>query len=320
MALAPVIAWGWLRLAGRGREPSTTVKFALGLFLVGLSFFVFVVPMAMASGGTKVSPMWLVAVYLVQTVGELCLSPVGLSVTTKMAPAKYGSQMMGVWFLAVTAGDCTTSLLSLAGVDLNGTGMVTLEAALACFAGYAVWHYRKRIVALMGTCAEPGTERRPLSPARWELPDMRGSREGSHPHRPAHWITVKIVFHARPLAHFATCPRRRGGSAPGPAARPRAGRAAGRPGARAAGRRPHRPARPGRPAAVQPPARHRDGLSRGTVKAAYDQLAAEGYLSARQGSATVVTARSGTPAPAPRSPASARRPRRATTCAPDARM
>jgi POT family proton-dependent oligopeptide transporter len=150
MALAPVIAWGWLRLAGRGREPSTTVKFALGLFLVGLSFFVFVVPMAMASGGTKVSPMWLVAVYLVQTVGELCLSPVGLSVTTKMAPAKYGSQMMGVWFLAVTAGDCTTSLLSLAGVDLNGTGMVTLEAALACLAGYAVWHYRKRIVALMG--------------------------------------------------------------------------------------------------------------------------------------------------------------------------
>ena len=121
---------------------------SLGLFLVGLSFFVFVVPMAMASGGTRVSPMWLVAVYLVQTVGELCLSPVGLSVTTKMAPAKYGSQMMGVWFLAVTAGDCTTSLLSLAGVDLNGTGMVSLEAALACLAGYAVWHYRKRIVAL----------------------------------------------------------------------------------------------------------------------------------------------------------------------------
>jgi POT family proton-dependent oligopeptide transporter len=58
--------------------------------------------------------------------------------------------MMGIWFLAVTAGDCTTSLLSLAGVDLNGTGMVTLEAALACLAGYAVWQYRKRIVALMG--------------------------------------------------------------------------------------------------------------------------------------------------------------------------
>ena len=150
MALAPVIAWIWLWLARRGQEPSTTVKFAMGLVLIGASFFVFVIPMALASGGTKVSPLWLVAVYLVQTVGELCLSPVGLSVTTKMAPAKYGSQMMGVWFLAVTAGDCTTSLLSLAGVDLNGTGIVALEAALACIAGYAIWLYRGRVVALMG--------------------------------------------------------------------------------------------------------------------------------------------------------------------------
>ncbi|MBM9504956.1 peptide MFS transporter [Actinacidiphila acididurans] len=150
MALAPVMAWIWLWLSRRGREPGTAVKFAMGLFLIGASFFVFVLPMAMATGGTKVSPMWLVSIYLIQTVGELCLSPVGLSVTTKMAPAKYGSQMMGVWFLAVTAGDCTTSLLSLAGVNLNGTGVVAVEAALACLAGYAVWMYRKRVAALMG--------------------------------------------------------------------------------------------------------------------------------------------------------------------------
>ena len=150
MALAPVIAWVWLWLARRDREPGTTVKFALGLFLIGLSFFVFVLPMTLASDGTEVSPLWLVMIYLIQTVGELCLSPVGLSVTTKMAPAKYGSQMMGVWFLAVTAGDCTTGLLSLAGVDLDGTGVVALEAALACVAGSAVWMCRKRVMALMG--------------------------------------------------------------------------------------------------------------------------------------------------------------------------
>ncbi|MDJ0341286.1 oligopeptide:H+ symporter [Streptomyces sp. H10-C2] len=150
MALAPVIAWGWIWLSKKNREPSTTVKFAMGLFLIGASFFVFVVPMGLASDGTKVSPMWLVSIYMIQTIGELCLSPVGLSVTTKMAPAKYGSQMMGVWFLAVTAGDCTTSLLSIAGVDLNGTGMVGLEAALAVVAGLAVWMYRKKVVALMG--------------------------------------------------------------------------------------------------------------------------------------------------------------------------
>ncbi|MFI9627190.1 peptide MFS transporter [Streptomyces sp. NPDC052042] len=150
MALAPVVAWIWLALNRRGKEPSTVVKFGSGLFLVGVSFLVFMLPLTMASGGDKVSPMWLVSIYFLQTVGELCLSPVGLSVTTKMAPAKYGSQMMGVWFLAVTAGDCTTSLLSLAGVNLNKTGMVGLEAGLALVAGISIWMYRKKVTQLMG--------------------------------------------------------------------------------------------------------------------------------------------------------------------------
>ncbi|MEV5198638.1 oligopeptide:H+ symporter [Streptomyces sp. NPDC053720] len=150
MALAPVVAWIWLALNRRGKEPSTVVKFGSGLFLVGVSFLVFMLPLTMATDGDKVSPMWLVSIYFLQTVGELCLSPVGLSVTTKMAPAKYGSQMMGVWFLAVTAGDCTTSLMSLAGVDLNKTGMVGLEAALAIVAGFAIWMYRKKVSRLMG--------------------------------------------------------------------------------------------------------------------------------------------------------------------------
>ena len=95
--------------------------------------------------------MWLVAIYFIQTVGELCLSPVGLSVTTKMAPAKYASQMMGVWFLAVTAGDChDRSARPSPGVDLNRTGVVALEAALAVVAGVAVWMYRKKVKELMG--------------------------------------------------------------------------------------------------------------------------------------------------------------------------
>ncbi|MFD3679564.1 peptide MFS transporter [Streptomyces sp. NPDC058613] len=151
MALAPVFAWMWLWLARKNQEPNTIVKFAMGLVLVGASFFVFIVPMSMASDGTKVSPMWLVSIYMIQTIAELCLSPVGLSVTTKMAPQKYASQMMGVWFLAVTAGDCTTGLLSLAGVDLNGTGIIGMQAALAVAAGFAVYMYRKKVQALMGT-------------------------------------------------------------------------------------------------------------------------------------------------------------------------
>ncbi|MEU6868565.1 oligopeptide:H+ symporter [Streptomyces sp. NPDC046876] len=150
MALAPVFAWLWVWLSRRNKEPNTIVKFAMGLVLIGASFFVFIVPMGMATGDTKVSPMWLVSIYMIQTIGELCVSPVGLSVTTKMAPQKYASQMMGVWFLAVTAGDCATSLLSIAGVDLNGTWVIGFQAAAAALAGFAVYAYRKKVQALMG--------------------------------------------------------------------------------------------------------------------------------------------------------------------------
>ncbi|MFI9050063.1 peptide MFS transporter [Streptomyces sp. NPDC053427] len=150
MALAPVFAWLWLWLARRDREPSTTVKFSMAMFFIGASFFVFIVPMMMASDGTKVSPMWLLSIYMIQTIGELCLSPVGLSVTTKMAPQKYASQMLGVWFLAVTAGDCITSLLSTGGADLSGIPVLAVEAGMAVLAGFAVWMSRKKIVALMG--------------------------------------------------------------------------------------------------------------------------------------------------------------------------
>ncbi|MFI9081445.1 peptide MFS transporter [Streptomyces sioyaensis] len=151
MGLAPVFAWLWLWLARKNQEPSTTVKFGLALVAVGASFFVFVIPMMMATDGSKVSPMWLVSIYMVQTIGELCLSPVGLSATTKLAPASYAGQMMGVWFLAVTAGDCITSLLSIGGADLSGTSVIAVEAAVAALAGIAVYACRKRIVALMGS-------------------------------------------------------------------------------------------------------------------------------------------------------------------------
>ncbi|MEU7169194.1 oligopeptide:H+ symporter [Streptomyces morookaense] len=150
MALAPVFASAWLALARRNREPSTTVKFSMAMIFAGASFVIFAVPMSMATGGHTVSPAWLIAIYMVQTMGELCLSPVGLSLTTKMAPQKYASQMMGVWFLAVTAGDCVTSLLATGGVNLDGIGVILGEAAAAVLAGAAIWVNRKKIVALMG--------------------------------------------------------------------------------------------------------------------------------------------------------------------------
>ncbi|MBC7797906.1 MAG: MFS transporter, partial [Pyrinomonadaceae bacterium] len=102
VALAPVFSILWLRMGKR--QPSDPIKFALGLFLLSVSFVV----LAYASGLTgagKVSPLWLVVVYLLQTMGELSLSPVGLSSMTKLAPAKMISLMLGVWFLSISLGN-----------------------------------------------------------------------------------------------------------------------------------------------------------------------------------------------------------------------
>jgi POT family proton-dependent oligopeptide transporter len=98
-----VFAWIWLRLGDR--QPSTPIKFSLGLILVGAGFAVLIAGARLAQGGTQVSPMWLIVVYLLHTAGELCLSPVGLSAMTKLAPARIAGLMMGVWFLATSVGN-----------------------------------------------------------------------------------------------------------------------------------------------------------------------------------------------------------------------
>jgi proton-dependent oligopeptide transporter, POT family len=103
ITFAPVFAWVWIRL-GR-REPSSPAKFALGLLFVGAGFAIFVVAAGLAADGVKVSPFWLVITYLLHTFGELCLSPVGLSATTKLAPARVVGLMMGVFYLAISVGN-----------------------------------------------------------------------------------------------------------------------------------------------------------------------------------------------------------------------
>ena len=104
-SFAPVFAWVWIALGRRRKEPSTPIKFSLGLLLVGAGFAVLIVAARLAEGGVQVSPMWLTVVYLLHTFGELCLSPVGLSAMTKLAPARIAGLMMGVWFLATSVGN-----------------------------------------------------------------------------------------------------------------------------------------------------------------------------------------------------------------------
>jgi len=99
IALAPVFAWLWVWLGPR--EPSTTAKFSLGLLFVALGFAI-LIPVA---NGTGVSPWWLTLVYLLHTIGEMCLSPVGLSAMTKLAPARIAGVIMAVFFLSISVGD-----------------------------------------------------------------------------------------------------------------------------------------------------------------------------------------------------------------------
>ena len=104
MILAPAFAWLWLRL-GR-HEPSVPAKFAYGLLFMALSFMILIPAGALASGeGIRVSPWWLVAAYFVSELGELCISPIGLSAVTKLAPLRIVGLMMGVWFLSNALGN-----------------------------------------------------------------------------------------------------------------------------------------------------------------------------------------------------------------------
>jgi POT family proton-dependent oligopeptide transporter len=105
IALAPVFAWLWVWLANRGKEPSSPGKFVFGLIFLGLGFAVLVGGAALSQQGVEVSPGWLFVTYLLHTIGELSLSPVGLSAMTRLAPERVVSLMMGVWFLASSVGN-----------------------------------------------------------------------------------------------------------------------------------------------------------------------------------------------------------------------
>ena len=101
--LAPVLAWLWVRLGER--DLSVVTKFSLGLFGAGGGFLVMMVAALAAGASGKVSPLWLTACYLLHTIGELCLSPVGLSAMTKLAPKRIAGMTMGVFFLSLSVGN-----------------------------------------------------------------------------------------------------------------------------------------------------------------------------------------------------------------------
>lgn len=128
--LSPIFAWIWIKLGTKA--PTSPMKFAISLFFLALSFAM-MIPAAQLTATGKISPFWIVGLFFVQTVSELCLSPVGLSTLTKLAPPQLVGSVMGVWFLAAALGN------KLAGV-LAGDFNATDAPALAdFFMRQAIW-------------------------------------------------------------------------------------------------------------------------------------------------------------------------------------
>ena len=109
--IAPLFALLWIALAKRNMEPSTPIKFSIGIVLVGLGFLALVYGMN-SSEGLQTGVIWIVLIYFLHTLGELCLSPVGLSSVTKLSPQRIVGFMMGMWFFASAAGNYVASLIA----------------------------------------------------------------------------------------------------------------------------------------------------------------------------------------------------------------
>lgn len=132
ITLAPLFSTMWLYLSRRGWEPSTPMKFALSLIQLGLGFLFLVYGASIATDPTQVAVIWLILLYLLHTTGELCISPVGLSMTTKLSAPRVVGMMMGCWFLASAAGNYVSgTIAAMTGSDTVGGEVVDPAAALA---------------------------------------------------------------------------------------------------------------------------------------------------------------------------------------------
>ena len=148
IVLAPIFAWLWVTLGHR--QPASPTKFALGLIGVGLGFLILVPAAQIAETGAKVGISWLFFVYLIHTIAELCLSPVGLSSMTKLAPARIVSLMMGVWFLGASVGNFLGGQAASFYGSMPLAQLLTVVAIVPMVAGFLMFVFRKPLTRLIG--------------------------------------------------------------------------------------------------------------------------------------------------------------------------
>jgi POT family proton-dependent oligopeptide transporter len=148
IVFAPMFAWLWVRLGTR--QPPAPTKFAIGLIGAGLGFVLLVPAATAASPGALVTPMWLTTAYLIHTWAELCLSPVGLSSMTKLAPPRIVGSMMGVWFLGASVGNFMAGQMASFYEQMPLARLLGTVALLPIGAGIALLLLSRRFTRLMG--------------------------------------------------------------------------------------------------------------------------------------------------------------------------
>ncbi|NQX91199.1 MAG: peptide MFS transporter [Flavobacteriales bacterium] len=149
--LAPVFSWIWLKMNKAGKEPSTPMKFVLGLFQLGLGFGVIVLAANYMSSDGLVPVGFLVLLYLLHTMGELCLSPIGLSMVTKLSPAKIVGFVMGAWFLSISFAHELAVYLGkqTSSPDENATAQATLDLFSGVYLQWGVYTVMGAAVLLL---------------------------------------------------------------------------------------------------------------------------------------------------------------------------
>lgn len=147
---APLFGMLWTWLASRNANPSIPVKFGLGLLGLAAGFFVLAWGSANASSTNLVSPAWLIVTYFLHTVGELCLSPVGLSSMTKLAPKSRVGQMMGIWFVAAALGNLIAGLVAGQLENLAPSGLFQTVAFIIGGGGIVALLAARPVRKLMG--------------------------------------------------------------------------------------------------------------------------------------------------------------------------
>ncbi len=147
LIFAPLFAAMWIALAKRGRDPSTPAKMAGGLVLVGLGFLLLVAGARLSDAGALVSPGWLLGAYTLHTFGELCLSPIGLSLVSRLAPPRHTSVFMGLWFVATAVAEWVAGHLAAA------TDKVARGDAFHLFGGQADFFFIFVVSSLVAAVA-----------------------------------------------------------------------------------------------------------------------------------------------------------------------